>query len=126
MAWIFLAESPLQLYRSIRFLSVQHSVFPAPGYRGVLGGPIFPTVVAVICAIAWWKIWRKARLARGWGIAASLTFIVIFIRRFLIPLGLSPMWSIGELWIAVIGLVVFLRPRIWADAESTRSTRALE
>jgi hypothetical protein len=118
MAWIFLAESPLDLERSIRFLTVQHSV---PGYGGIFGGPILSAVVAIVCAVAWWKIWNKARWARIWGIAASLSFIADFIQQFVPPFQRVWAWNIGALWVGVLGLVLFLRPGIWADAESARN-----
>jgi len=113
-------NSVLYLWNSlqwIRFLSTQRPAFPA--YSGVPGGLIFSAVVAGVCAVAWWRVLRKARWARIWAIAASLTFLAIFIRPFVIPL--KPVWGrhIGSLFIAVVGLVVFLRPRIWADVDST-------
>jgi hypothetical protein len=114
MAWVFLINSITYLLQSIRFLRIQHSALP--GYRGVLGGPIFSAVVATVCGVAWWKIWKEAGWARSWGIAASLTFIAVFIRPFVIPL--RPVWGrhTSALLIGVFGLVVFLRRRI--DAES--------
>jgi len=121
MAWIFLAWSPLGLEQTIRFLSVQGTALQ--GYRGILGGPIFSAVAAIVCVVAWWKIRREARWARGWGIAASLTNIAIFIRPFVVPLG-RPVWGpMFALPIGVVGLVVFLRPDIWADAESLSRLR---
>ena len=120
VAWLFLIRSVLDPLRislqSIHFLSTQHSAFSA--YRGVLGNWIFYAVVAILSGAAWWKVWREARWARIWGIAASLTYILVFIRPFVIPL--QPVWDrhISDLLLGVIGLVVFLRPDIWADRES--------
>src|SRR5580704_6506373 len=68
MAWIFLINSITYLLQSVRFLGIQH--FPAPVYRSVLGGPIFSAVVAIVCAVAWWKVWKETRWARSWAIAA--------------------------------------------------------
>ena len=119
MAWIFLVESTRDLRdleQSIRFLTVQHSAFL--GYRGVLGGPIFSAVAAIVCAVAWWKVWKGARWARIWGIAASLTYVATFIRQFIPPFRPVWAWDIGGLVIGVFGLVLFLWPGIWADAES--------
>lgn len=137
MAWVFLINSAEYLQESIRFLTNQRPTLQALGYGGVVGGTIFSVVVAIVCATAWWTVWRQARRARIWGIAASLTFIAIFIRPFVIPLGsgsvpagLSSLWILGpvvdfwigrhtgDLWIAAFGLVVFLRPSSRADAES--------
>ena len=109
MAWMFLLSALGSTQQTIRLLITQHSAFPTSGYRGILGGPVFSAVIAIICAVAWWKIWKKARWGRGWGIAASLTFVATFMRPFVIPLG--PAWHhMGDLWIAVVGLAVFLRP----------------
>jgi hypothetical protein len=117
MAWIFLVESTRDLEQSIRFLTVHYSAFP--GYRGVLGGTIFSAVAAIVCAVAWWKVWKVARWARIWGIAASLTYIATFIRQFIHPFRPVWGWDSGGLVIGVVGLVVFLQPGIWADADST-------
>lgn len=108
MAWIFLVESTRDLRDlelSIRFLTVQHSAFS--GYRGLLGGPIFSGVAAIVCAVAWWKVWKEARWARIWGIAACLTYIATFIRQFIPPFRPVWAWDIGGLVIGLFGLVLF-------------------
>jgi hypothetical protein len=38
----------------------------------------FPAL-AVAFGVAWWKIWKHRPSARGWGIAASLAFILLFL-----------------------------------------------
>jgi len=37
---------------------------------------IFP-VLAIIFGLAWWTIWKEKLSARGWGIAASLIYVLI-------------------------------------------------
>jgi hypothetical protein len=69
----------------------------------------FHPVVAIIFGVAWWTILKDKPSARGWGITASLIFV------------LTPLWamiysasfsgSIGfELAIGFVGLLAFFRP----------------
>src|SRR6266403_1706196 len=95
MAWIFLVESTRDLEQSIRLLTVHHSAFP--GYRGVPGDSIFLAVAAIVCAVAWWKVWKEARWARIYAIAACLTYIATFIRQFIPPFRPVWGWDIGGL-----------------------------
>jgi hypothetical protein len=72
---------------------------------------IFP-VLAVIWGVACWKIWRNKPTARGWGIAASVAYILFFLMGGLagfhcwrsLPGAASIILAIG-----IAGLVVFLR-----------------
>ena len=118
VAWLFLIDSIVNLliisFKSIRFLSTEHFAFLA--YRAVFGNWIFHAVVDIVAGVAGWKVLKEARWARSWAIAASLSYIAIFILPFVISL--KPTWNIGALLFGVIALVVFLRPSIWGNAES--------
>ena len=117
MAWGFLVNAIAFVQQTIRLLRIQQ--FALMSWRVVLGGPTFSAVVAVVCAMAWWNIWKETRWAKSWGIAASLTFIAMFIRPFIIPLGLRPGWGdIGAILIAVVGLYVFLLGGFGINPES--------
>jgi hypothetical protein len=70
-------------------------------------------VIAILLAayitflVAWWTNWRRTRSARGWGIAASLIFVMLSIEIFIDRL-LSSWGASGfELAIGVLGLIAF-------------------
>ena len=46
--------------------------------RNLLTSVLFEIVVAAIAGIAWWTILKERPAANGWGIAASLMYILIF------------------------------------------------
>jgi len=69
---------------------------------------LFPVVVATITGVAWWTILKGKPSARFWGIAASLMYILIFLRPIIFSLR-SVWWHhVGALFIGIIGLVEFL------------------
>lgn len=111
MAWIFLATSLLYLTRFLR--GIPNTIYQYYG-RSILGdlllAPAFSVAVAVICGIAWWKVWKEKSWARGWAIAASLMHILIFLRQFIIPLQPVPGRHVGELIVGAVGLVTFFWP----------------
>src|ERR1700691_4930131 len=74
----------------------------------LLISPTFSIAVSVICGVAWWTVWNEMRSARGWAIAASLMYLLIFVRQFIAPL--QPRWDrhVRDLLIGIIGLVAFL------------------
>lgn len=117
MGWLFLIDSIVNLLiislRNIHFLSTERSVFW--GYRAVLGNWIFHGVVDIVAGVAGWKVLKEARWARSWAIAASLTYITIFFRPFVIPLKPALDRNIGALLFGVIALVVFSRPRLFEN-----------
>ena len=82
-----------------------------PLMRSLLTGPIFLVHMAAILGVAAWTIWNRKSWARGWAIAASLMFILTFLRQFIIPV--RPTWDhrLLGLFIGVLGLVSF----VWRD-----------
>ena len=70
--------------------------------------PTISVVMAAISGIAWWTIWKGKSSAKGWAVATSLMYILLFLRQFIIPL--RPVWGrqVGALFIGIIGLVAFL------------------
>ena len=114
MCWIFLATS-LQ-YLTITLRSIPYStnqIHTAPVLNRLLTAPIISIVMAAISGMAAWTIWKGNRIARVWAVAASLVYILIFFRQFIVPL--RPTWDhhAGALVIGMVGLVAFL----WPDKE---------
>jgi hypothetical protein len=93
-----------------------------PLIRSLLTGPIFSVHMAAISGIAAWTIWSGRSWARGWAIAASLMYILTFLRQFIIPV--RPAWDhhLLGLFIGLLGLVSFA----WRDkpVSSSRSGSA--
>ena len=66
-------------------------------------------VPAIIFGVAWWTDLKDKISARGWGIAAGLTFVLMSIMGFLASA--KQVWWLDEteLAVGVIGLFAFLR-----------------
>jgi hypothetical protein len=119
MGWIFAATclgNSIVFVRTLPNAIHQHYALP-PLYR-LSYAPAFPAAVAVISGVAWWTVWKGKHSARGWGIAASLMWALIFLRQFIIPL--PPVWDkhVGALFIGSVGLVAFL----WYGKEQVPKT----
>jgi hypothetical protein len=84
-----------------------------PLMRSLLTGPIFLVHMAAITGVAAWTIWNGKSWARGWAIAASLMYILIFLRQFIIPV--RPTWDhhLLVLFIGLLGLASFA----WRDKD---------
>jgi len=84
--------------------------YKIPLLRSLLIGPIFLVHVAAISGVAAWTIWNGKSWARGWAIAASLMYILMFLRQFIIPI--RPSWDhhLVPLFVGLIGLVSFVWP----------------
>jgi hypothetical protein len=111
MFWIF-ATTSLIFLADVLYTIPRHyrpSIF--------LVGPIFHVHIAVISGMAAWTIWKGKSWARGWAIAASLMYVLLFLRQFIGPT--RPAWDhhVGALLIGLIGLVSFA----WRD-ESVNSS----
>ena len=109
MFWIFAATSlgfsALVLYSIPRHPPVISFL------QNLLIGRIFCVYMAAVSGLAAWTIWKAHRWARGWAIAASLLYLVIFMRRFIIPI--RPTWDHGlvALLVGLVGLASFA----WRD-----------
>jgi len=103
----------LGLRSNIPDVSGEHSVHDSPISHtstppNVLIGPTFSIHMAAISGVAAWAIWKGKSWARRWAIAASLMYILIFLRQFIIPV--RPAWDhhVGALFVGLLGLVSFV------------------
>jgi hypothetical protein len=63
--------------------------------------------VPIISGLGWWTVWKQKPSGRLWGILASVTYILIFL-RLIIFFPVSAWWRhFGVLALGIIGLVVF-------------------
>jgi hypothetical protein len=78
--------------------------------QNVLIGPIFNVHMALISGLASWTIWKGKSWARGWATAASLLFILMFVRQFVVTV--RPGWDhhVSELIVGMLGLFSFWWP----------------
>jgi hypothetical protein len=88
-----------------------HRIYVFPLLRNVLIGPMFSVCTVAFFGMASWTIWKGKSWARGWAIAASLMYVLMFFRQFIIPV--RPAWDhhVGMLFIGILGLVCF----VWRD-----------
>jgi hypothetical protein len=109
VGWCFAVECLLDLEISFRHIVYSiHRYGAFPPLRSLLDATSF-LVMAAICGVAWWAVWKGNPSARGWGIAASLTYVLIFLRSVAFPP--RSIWGhMGALVVGTIGMVAFLRP----------------
>ena len=118
LCWVFALES-LQcildsLWRNLYTIHRQYGFLPLRNQ--ILA--VFFSVLAVIFGVAWWTVWKGKPSARRWATVASLTFILIFLQRIIIPTR-SIQWNhlgasvptviglLGALAIGIAGPVIF-------------------
>ena len=107
MCWIYATSSLLGLWTAFWFIpGIIHRDYAQFPLRSLLVSAVFPTM-ATIYGVAWWTVWKGKTSARGWGIAASLTNILIPLQIIIF----SRNWScnVVVLLIGIVGLVAFLR-----------------
>ena len=109
MFWIF-TISPLLPLANILYLWSLHQLYLFPLLRSMLVGPWFSVQMATISALAAASLWKGKTWARGWAIAASLMFFLMYFRQFLIPV--RPTWDhhLLALFIGILGLASFAWP----------------
>lgn len=83
----------------------------------LLIGPIFEVNGAALCGIAAWTLWKAHPWARGWAIAASLLYISMFFRQFVVPVHVIWLHNLISTGIGLVGLAAFL----WPDRADPRS-----
>ena len=110
LCWVFACTSLTYVVLCLRSMYTisQNSAFLT--LTNLLIFVSFESVVAAITGMAWWTILKEELSARGWGIAASLMYILIFLRPIIFRLGTGRLQHVGALVIGVIGLVKFFRP----------------
>jgi len=111
MFYIFAFSSAGFLILAVYKLSHFRNV---PLLRNLLVGPIFEFWMFALSGIAAWTIWKAHPSARGWAIIASVTFIFIFIRPFLIPMPPVLEHNLIALVVGLIGISAFT----WPDPKS--------
>jgi ABC-type proline/glycine betaine transport system permease subunit len=109
LSWVFAVSALLCIWNALKIIF--HMIHRHYGFftaRNLLLASLFPVLV-IILAMAWWTVWKRRPSGKGWGIAASLTYVLL------------PVWSIHSsrslalslgamLALGVIGLVVFIWP----------------
>jgi hypothetical protein len=125
MCLLFAFESflglPTYLWHNLRAIHRQYGFLPI---HIQLTAASF-MVLIIIFAAACWTVWKERPSARGWGIAASLSYILIYF--LLVNSTAQYVWwhGAGNLAIGAIGLAVFSRPyKLKSVAEDANSDSA--
>jgi Peptidase family M50 len=123
LCWVFaftsLVSLQLALSSILRTIHRQSTFLPL---RDLPVATVF-TIVAAVFGVAWWTVWKGEPSARGWGIAASLTNILVSLLPAITVLYIQVMhahFSSGSVWrdfevvlpvlaVGVTGLVAFWR-----------------
>jgi len=71
---------------------------------------VFDFCVVALSGIAAWTIWKAHPWARGWAIAASVSFVFMFIRPFLIPMHTILTHYLISLVVGLVGICAFVWP----------------
>jgi hypothetical protein len=111
LCWIFACTSFLYLENFHQvILYIVHQRYTPSVLHSLLIAASVDTIVVGISGVAWWVIWKGITSAKGWGIAASVIHILIFLRQFIFLS--QPVWGrhVGALIIGTVGLVAFLWP----------------
>jgi hypothetical protein len=118
MGWIFAAESAH--YIGVFLRSIQ-STIPRNSSVEFLIPLASSLVVVYVSGVAWWTIWKGRSAAKGFGIAASLIQILIFVGQLIPPVRFASGYHVVALWIGVVGLLAFLsRKQSWPPWPLTR------
>ena len=111
MAWIFLLACLQYMVALVEsFLSPTSQVRLSLSLQSMLSAPVFFVVLALVCGMAWWSIWKRKSTGRAWGVAASLAEVLMFCRQFVVYV--PPGWGryAGALVVGIVGLVAFFHP----------------
>lgn len=118
MGWIFAISSLLVVWGGFLFFAQTFQVqrqyaFSKP--RILVVDAIFP-VLFIVFGVAWWATSKALPSAKVWGMAASLTYVLISLWQF--THGSQSDWAVpgAEFMIGAVGLVAF-SPRLrWKSA----------
>ena len=109
LSWVFAVSALLCIWNGLKIILRminRHYGFSAP--RHLLLASVFP-ILTIIWAVAWWTVWRRKPSGKGWGIVASLTYVLLPVWTIYSSHSLA--FSLGAmLALGVIGLVVFIWP----------------
>ena len=108
MFWVF-ATTFVTCLADLLYTIPRHYKFSI--LRNILSGPIFSVHMAAISGVSAWAIWKAKSWARGWAIAASLMYVLIFLRQFIISIRAAWDHHLGVLFLGLLGLVSFA----WRD-----------
>lgn len=114
MGWVFAMTSVLVVLGGCLFFVQTFQVqrqyaFSKPWI--LLIDAIFPSMF-IVFGVAWWTTWKALPSAKVWGVAASLTYVLISLWQ--ITHGSQSDWGVPgvEFMIGVVGLIAFSpRPR---------------
>jgi hypothetical protein len=109
LCWIFAGNCLLYVVISLRgiYATSQHHMVLNSGTLFTLS--LFELIVATISGVSWWMILKEKPSARGWGLAASVVYILIFLEPIVFSLRSAWPQHFGALVIGIAGMVVFLR-----------------
>lgn len=114
MGWVFAIASLFFAVGSYSFLvqtaQIQRSYAPSKPWIQLVDA--VPVSAVIIFGVAWWRVLKQRPSARGWGIAASLIFLLFSL--WAIFFGSESIWGLVgvELALGVVGLIAFSpRPR---------------
>jgi hypothetical protein len=110
LCWCFGATSLMYLltpFWIVLYAIRRHYGFPT--LHNLLTTVSFAAAVAFISGVAWWTILKEIPSGRGWGIAASLMEILIFLRPIIFSLRTAWPHHAGALFVGIVGLIAFSR-----------------
>lgn len=108
LCWVFACTSLIYVVLCLRSMYTISQNYAFLTLSNLLIFVLFEAVVAAVTGMAWWTILKAEPSARGWGIAASLMYLLVFVRPIIFPWGAGRLHHVGALVIGVIGLVEFL------------------
>jgi hypothetical protein len=110
LCWIFAGMAVLYLLTP--FWIILHTIrrpYALPTLSNLLITELLSMAVSIISGMAWWTTLKGKPTKRAWGIAASLTYILIFLGPIAFSLRSGWPHHVGALLIGTVGLVVFSR-----------------
>jgi len=96
LCWIFACTSVLYVALFLRSIYATSQNYAFLTLSNLLIFVLFEAVVAAVTGTAWWTILKGELTARAWGIAASLMYILIFLRPIIFRGGNRPVASRGR------------------------------